>query len=346
MVGPIVWDRRGRKLSPMHVAPWATDTGTKVSPPILRALRGDFFCLPFGGNATPVRGKKIPPHGETANGNWTLKGATPDSVTLSMKLGFPKGEITKTVWVNPGEPCVYQRHVLSGFSGKVNFGHHAMLAFRPEYGVGRITTSPFVRGQVFPGVFEDPAQGGYSALRAGSNFSSLDQVLLASGQMADLSRYPAREGFEDLVMISSPPTETLGWSAVTFPQAGFVWIGFKNPATLASTILWHSNGGRHYAPWSSRHRRVLGIEEVTGNFHHGLAESTADNEIAQSGIATHLTLAPRKPLSVGYIMACVPIPAGFDEVADVHEAAGGVVLTPRNGPNVGLRVDLSMLQTP
>jgi len=328
----------------MHVAPWAGD-GSRVTPPLLRALRGDFFCLPFGGNSTPFRGKTLLPHGQTANGNWKHVSHSPTSITLSTATDFPAGEVVKTVWVNPGEPCVYQRHVLSGFSGGLSFGHHAMLAFRPEYGVGRVSTSPTVRGQVFPGEFERPAAGGYTSLKPGAMFTSLAAVPRADGAIADLSRYPAREGFEDLVMVSASQAEPLAWSAVTFPEGGFVWIGLKNPATLASTVLWYSNGGRHYAPWSSRHRRVLGIEEVTGNFHYGLAESLAENPVSRDGVATHVKLSRRQSLSVGYIMACVPVPVGFDEVSEVHTAAGGVVLTSRAGPTVGLRTDLSALDS-
>jgi cobalt/nickel transport system permease protein len=40
---------------------------------VLRVLRGDFFCLPFGGNATAWHGEKHPLHGETANREWRLE---------------------------------------------------------------------------------------------------------------------------------------------------------------------------------------------------------------------------------------------------------------------------------
>src|SRR5512137_359220 len=72
-LGPVTFDRKGRKLQPYSVAPWAEE-GAAASPlPILRVLRGDFFCLPFGGNATPYRREKHPVHGETANARWQFR---------------------------------------------------------------------------------------------------------------------------------------------------------------------------------------------------------------------------------------------------------------------------------
>ena len=38
----------GRQVSPMHVAPWANAPGTETLPGILRKLRGEWPCVPFG----------------------------------------------------------------------------------------------------------------------------------------------------------------------------------------------------------------------------------------------------------------------------------------------------------
>jgi hypothetical protein len=121
--------------------------------------------------------------------------------------------------------------------------------------------------QTCPERFEDPALGGYNSLKVGATFRDLRRVPLAAGGTTDLTRYPARAGFEDLVMLSARTGTRFGWTAVTFPQQRYVWFALKNPAVLASTVLWHSNGGRHYAPWSGRHRGVLGLEDVTSYFH-------------------------------------------------------------------------------
>src|ERR1019366_3890304 len=60
-LGPITFDRKGRKLQPYSVAPWAEEETDPSLPSIIKALRGDFFCLPFGG--IPFMGKPRMPAG-------------------------------------------------------------------------------------------------------------------------------------------------------------------------------------------------------------------------------------------------------------------------------------------
>ena len=72
-LGPVIFDRHGRRLQPYSVAPWAEEKPVAPLPPILQVLRGDFFCLPFGGNSTLFRGEKHPVHGETANRPWKFE---------------------------------------------------------------------------------------------------------------------------------------------------------------------------------------------------------------------------------------------------------------------------------
>ena len=45
---------------------------------------------------------------------------------------------------------------------------------------------------------------------------------MITGQCTDHSKYPARRGFEDLVMIVSDPSVRLGWTAAAFPTLGYV----------------------------------------------------------------------------------------------------------------------------
>ena len=66
-MGPVTFERRGRKIRPYAMAPWGEEEFDPPLPPVLQVLRGDFFCAPFGGNARSFRGEKHPVHGETAN---------------------------------------------------------------------------------------------------------------------------------------------------------------------------------------------------------------------------------------------------------------------------------------
>jgi hypothetical protein len=347
-LGPVTFDRGGRKIRPFSIAPWAEEPPDRSLPAIIRALRGDFFCLPFGANEAPLGGERHPVHGETANARWKLESLERapgrSSLHLSLRTRIRTGRVDKTITVADGENAVYSRHLVTGMSGRMSFGHHAMLRFpdHPESGI--ISTSPFVHGQVFPGRFERPEQGGYSTLLAGAEFSSLERVPDVYGGTTDVTRYPSRRGFEDLVMVVADGRRPFAWTAVAFPRERFVWFSLKDPEVLRSTILWISNGGRHYAPWSGRHVNVMGLEEVTANFHYGLAESARANPLSRRGYPTCASLRAGFPLDVRTIMAVVPIPPGFDRVASIEaEGPTSVRLTAASGPGVSARVDLGFL---
>ena len=337
----------GRSVQPFATAPWVGEKLPAGTPPLLQVLRGDFFCAPFGGNGAPWRGEQHPPHGESANGAWSLVDASRDRETATLHLRLAckvrRGVIDKRVSLRAGHSAIYCEHTLTGFGGPMPLGTHPCLRIPVPDGAARVSAGGWAWGQVFPGKFENPAAGGYSALQPGARFKSLSSVPLASGATTDLSRYPARAGFEDLVMLMGKPGRALGWSAVTFPKERWAFIQLKNPAVLRHTILWHSNGGRHYPPWNGRHRRVLGLEETTSYFHLGLAESVRPNPLRRAGFPTTVTLSAKKPLRVAHIFAVAAIPPGFDIVADVRPVSGGVIATARSGRSVVVPVDTGFL---
>lgn len=347
-LGPITF-RLGRKtIAPFSVTPWAEEKVGSEVPAMLRVLRGDFFCAPFGGNEKAWRGEKHPPHGESANARWRLAGIERDGprttahAVLNMKVR--RGRLDKFVTLIDGQTAVYQRHVFSGARGPMNVGHHAMLRFPEAAGSGAISTSRIVSGQVYPGVFEAPENRGYQSLQPGAKFSSLERVPLIAGGTTDLTRYPARNGFEDLVMVTADDRVPLAWTAVVFPRERYAWIALRDPRQLRHTIFWISNGGRHYPPWSGRHRRVMGLEDVTSYFHGGLADSASPNPLSRRGIPTAFTLNPRQPTEIRYLMALVAVPAGFDRVKVIRPGAGGVELVATSGRRATCALDLDFLR--
>jgi len=325
-------------VEPFSIAPWAEEKISAKTPTLLRALRGDFFCAPFGGNAKSWRGEQHPVHGEPANASWRFesvrKNTEETELHLSLKTKVRAGRIDKFLRLRRGETAVYCRHVLSGMTGPMSLGHHAMLKFPDRAGSGLISTSPIRYAQVLPVAFEEPAQGGYQSLKSGAPFSCLDRVPKMDGTLADLGRYPARRGFDDLVMVTHEAKENFAWTAVSFPKEGYVWFALKDPRALRSTVLWISNGGRHYPPWSSRHVNVMGLEDVTAYFHCGLSESAQPNPINRRGIATTLTLDRTTPLVVNYIMGVAAIPCDFGRVKNVKSGKGAITLTSTKGLRV------------
>jgi hypothetical protein len=346
-LGPVSFRLGDRDVRPYALAPWAEEAAADL-PPVLEVLRGDFFCLPFGGSDEVFDGERHPPHGETANARWACRAHTwtadVSSLHLRLDTAVRPGRVDKHVTLRRGHPALYVRHVVSGMAGPMSLGHHAMLRFPDRPGSGLVATSPFAFGQTSPVPVETPETGGASGLAVGAPFTSLDAVPTATGETADLSRYPARPGFEDLVMLVADPGRPLAWTAVTFPDEGYVWFTLKDPRVLRQTVLWVSNGGRRYPPWSGRHVNVLGLEEVTSYFHLGLAASARPNPMSACGFPTHVDLDPDRPLDVRVVSAVAAVPAGFDHVATIEPGDGETVaLTSRSGLTVTAALDHGFL---
>lgn len=335
--------RLGRRVvRPFSTAPWCDKPEAAGLVPVLRELRGDFFCLPFGAGPGP-NGEEYPPHGEAANAVWTVTNRERGRIRAALHTRMPKGLVVKKVETRHGETNIYQTHELRGFRGRLCFGHHAMLDFKVN-GSGLVSCSRLRLAQVLPAPFEDPARGGYSCLRQGAWFRRLDSVPMAAGGTADLSRYPAREGYEDLVMIHHKDTDDFAWTAVVFPERQFVWFSLKNPAVLASTVLWHSNGGRHYPPWNGRHRGVLGVEDVTAYFHLGLGASARSNAWNERGVPTTIEFQPHRFVRVPYIIGVAAVPPDFGEVRVIRRVPGGAQILSASGRAVFHTVDTDFLR--
>lgn len=346
-LAPVTYRLGSKKVTPFSLAPWAKESLAKNTPPVLRVLRGDFFCAPFGADRSTGRGKKHPLHGETANAPWRFVHLRRDRegvrLHLSLRTKARLGQVDKLISLKNGQPVIYCRHVLSGMRGKMTLGHHAMLKFPDEEGCGRISTSRFRVGWTFPGTFEDPSHRGYSALKPSAVFQRLDRVPLAQGGHTDLSRYPARRGFEDLVQIAHQDTANFAWMAVAFPREGYAWFSLKDPRVLPTTILWISNGGRHYPPWNGRHVNVMGLEDVNSFFPLGIAPAEKPNPINRTGCKTVATLTPEKPTLVNYIMAVAAIPRGFSLVQKIVPTSTGVTLVSPARHRVSVKLDLPFL---
>jgi len=336
MLGPVKFDIGGRNVEPLSIAPWSEEAGD--FPPVIKALRGDFFCLPFGVSLDPYLGEEHPIHGETANGEWQFDNLSGPALDLVFESRIRPAKVYKTV--RCGDNAVYQRHMVAGMKGPMCFGHHAMVKFNSP---GRLSFSPTLWRQVLPGQFENAASGGYSSLHEGAEFNDMRNAPLAVGGTTDLTEYPAREGYEDLVQFASDPAEPFAWAAVTFQEEGYVYFQLKDPRVLTSTVLWFSNGGRHYAPWSGRHRAVLGIEEVTSYFHLGLRGSIMPNPLQSRGIATYRDLLPGEPLEVRTVFGVAETPTGFDRVSKIVQTGTGIVLLAESGVRVERPLDLMFL---
>jgi hypothetical protein len=166
-LAPVEFTLSGRVVSPYALAPWQPDEINAGLPVLLKNLRGDFFCLPFGPQTDG------PPHGETANNDWKLVSESADSLELEMYATDVSGKITKNISLVPGQTAIYYEHSISGVEGNFNYGTHPILDLSGmEEGSARVSVSPFRWASVYPEWFSNPNDEAKQALRIGAVFGT------------------------------------------------------------------------------------------------------------------------------------------------------------------------------
>jgi hypothetical protein len=338
-------------IQPYAIAPWAEEGLSADTPTMIAALRGDWFCSAFGENAEAYAGRHLPPHGETANGVWRgidrVETSAGSWLKLAIDLPLQGGYVESTTALIEDHPVVYQRHDLSGLTGPCNPGHHATLAFPHRAGAGSLSFSRLVHARTYVEALEQPENHGSSWLKPDVEITDLHHVPGIDGSTTDLCRYPARTGFEDIAILCADPTLEFAWSSVTFAQEGYVWFSLRDPKQLASTLLWFSNGGRRFPPWSGRHFNVMGIEDITAFFHVGIAASCKENPLTRRGVRTCIAPNGDGRLSIPYIQGVARVPARFDQVARIKRGAQGksVALIAESGVTVDIPCHIDFLRS-
>lgn len=335
MLAPVGFRLGDRVVSPYSLSPWMPDELDAELPMLLRNLRGDFLCLPFGPQENGL------PHGETANRAWHPVSESEHSITLGISASDVAANITKTVSLRLGQTAIYYEHRISGLEGDFNYGNHPILDLsQTAEGGARVSVSPFRWASVYPELFSNPADGARQSLKIAALFSDLSEVPLADGGTTDLTRYPARAGYDDLVMLvceDATPEQPFAWTAVVMD--GYVWFSLKNPADFPATLFWLSNGGRSAAPWESRHLARLGIEDVCSYFCDSVDISRKDL-LHNLSVPTTRRFQKDQPVTLRNIQAVAAVPENFGIVFSITPCGeNAVTLTDENGLTATAAVD-------
>jgi hypothetical protein len=266
-------------------------------------------------------------------------------LTMTMKTRMRPGTVTKKLMLQKGHNAVYCSHTMAGYSGKMNFGHHAILSVPAKPGSLLFSSSPIRFGCTSPSVGGAYAAGEYACLPAKARFRDLAKVptIWKDKPFSNRTVFPSEDGFTDICAIFPRPGIKIAWNAAAFPDKGFVWFSLRDPKVLTSTVLWMSNLGRHASPWNGRNR-CLGIEDVCAYFADGLKNSVKANFLSRQGIKTNVTLFPKKPFEVKCIQGVARIPKGFDRVKTVTVATGSIELRSASGKKVRASVQTDFLE--
>jgi hypothetical protein len=311
---------------PLHVAPWHGQAHPGL-PLVEQYLAGDFLCMPFG--AADVTGD--PPHGLTANSPWRIvertEGADAARLEVELEARVMGARVRKTLALSAEAPVLVTLHEITGGQGGVTLAHHPMIRVRAG---DRICTSP----KSVALSADKPLEPGRNWLEPGRRATDPARFPGVTGE-ADLGRYPAQD-CEDFVTLVEAPGRDLGWTAVLRAAEDDIVFVLKRPAELPLTMLWFSNGGRDYAPWSGRHRGVLGIEDGRAAGASGHAAALGRNRVADEGVETTLPLAAGRRHLIHHAIGAVPRPRGWTSVADIRIEGRGLRLAGQDGSTVSL----------
>ncbi len=304
---------QGRRISMMHRAPWVVPGAPLPAdaPPHQASLEGDFFCAPF----SDASADGAPLHGWPANGHWQVSHRTdPRSLRCTLDHTVMGASVVKELSLSDDHPFLYQRHIFTGGNGAISAANHAMISL-PNGGHLRFSAKRWFETPSMPPE-TDPGRG-RSCLRYPARSTDPRQFPNANGDAIDLTRYPFGPAHEDFVMAIESPESPLGWTAVTRPTEGDLYLSLRNPHRLPMTMLWHSNGGRDYAPWLGRHFGCLGIEEGIALPLLDISAREDPDLFARAGQASALVMAPGTQTDICHVTGCIAWPSG-EAVLDVR----------------------------
>jgi hypothetical protein len=288
----------GSTITPLHRAPWTAAEVPADAPKLQRWLAGDFLCAPFGPSDQGL-------HGLTANGDWQVLPSAPGVLRAVLDGDVQGATVIKELSVEDGHPFVYQRHLFIGGTGSLPVANHAMIS------VPNGAKLSFSRKRWWESLAEPvETTGGRSRLAYPRRTEDAAEFPAADGTSVNLYRYPWGDRHEDFVAGVEDPASILGWTAVVRPTEGDLILSLRNPKLLPMTMLWHSNGGRDYAPWNGRHFGCLGVEEGAALPMLGLSSHETPDPLTAAGQPGRVTLDPTGTVEVRHILGAIRWPEG------------------------------------
>jgi len=317
MLGPVQFRLDAeRELDVMHVAPWSGLTRASALPGMLRRLRGEWPCVPFGRTDPPAA---LPPgwqlrragdnwgHGYAANHRWHCLHA--DAGRVHLAIDYPAesevARIERTISAIPNAPAIdVSLTVWVRRATRLPLGLHPTFRLPPAARRVRLLLG---RHQ---GLHSYPVLATDSVTRLQPDTCSADLSALAGidGPL-DLSHLPADGVFEELLQARALQAGASGSAPFALHYLDYdACVGlWWDTAQLPDLLLWISNGGRQRFPWQGRHL-ALGAEPVNSLFDLGrVATAPPDHPLAgRSGIA----LDPAAPWHTTYRIAAWQHSAG------------------------------------
>jgi hypothetical protein len=322
MLGPVWFTLPGgREVQPFAVAPWSGDPAETLEtiPPILRTLRGDFPCVPFGATAIPHDLPKhwlrdvdmtVTPaddfaHGFGANHSWELDSVTDDGIVVFIEYPetHPVRRVSRRIAPIGGPGLSIELTIEMRRDAELPIGLHPIFALPDQPGGARLEIPSLRRVRTFP----VPVEPG-SILLPDQDTGALTGLAALDDRMLDLTRLPLDARTEELLSVL--PEE--GKAILVREDQGYAVTLDWDVDAFPHCLLWLSNAGRDAYPWKGRFR-ALGIEPVCSAFDLGHAVSASPSSpFATDGVPTLARLSAKQPFRTRY---SIRISSGSDVVS-------------------------------
>lgn len=310
MLGPVTFRLPdGRKVQPLHVAPWE-DEDLSDQPPILRRLRGEWPCIPFGMQPEQtlpdrwqleegepaweldVSGEQ--PHGFGSNNHWRVSSA--GEHVLIAEIEYPPASaishLSRRITATHGKAeLTFELSVTARRDCRFPIGLHPVFALSPKPGSMRLDPGSYAAIHSHP--LEEAS--GITPFSSDARFNDLTRLPALDGRLIDASRLPLESPSENLLLLSGAS----GRASLTNTTESYVTELDWDANIFPSLMLWISNRGRTHQPWSGRHL-ALGIEPVRAAFDLGERISVGPNPLQQAGIETTWSFAAGDVLHTSY----------------------------------------------
>lgn len=286
MLGPAVFVLPdGRQIAPFHVAPWSEEEAAD-QPGILRRLRGEWPCVPFGaagdraatGGWPASRAALEPdphPHGYGSNHDWHWLAGSDTELALAIDYppDHPISRLERRVRTVPEECAVaFELSVYPRADCTLPIGLHPVFRLPAEPGAMRLEIAAKTAA-TFPGKVDAS-----SIFAPGQIVSDWHSIALTDGTMLDPSCLPLMQRTEDLLQLIGVPGQAILHNRAENYRVRLDW----DAAHFPDLLLWFSNHGRQNTPWNGRHL-ALGVEPVCAAFDLGTQICGAPNPINRLG---------------------------------------------------------------
>jgi len=311
-----------RQARPFYSAPWIGE-GLQIDASLLRDLRGEFPCLPFGVSYSPSSAEdlswrtalehSVSPedgplddasdallHGYSCVAEWHL--IERDATSLTLAIEYPQtspiGRVTRRVRIDPGKPAFEV-----GMTIEARRDCRRPAGFHPTFRLSAAPRSVRILPGSFLQGFTHPAgpEKGISRAASGATFQRLSAVPLSTGGVAAFDELPFEYDTEEVVLLAGCTSPTMLFDRESHVKYVLDW----DREHLPSLLLWMSNRGRRASPWYGRNL-CLGVEPVAAAFDLGCRASLAFNPINRAGFSTALQLRGGSATTLSYRLEAQP----------------------------------------